>query len=389
MDKELKGTVESIKKRFADGIVNFGDDSRIVKCMRRALAGEDLTIAFLGGSITQGSLASEPKFCYAYRTYAWWEKNFPQSEISYWNAGIGATTSQLGVARVQEDVLSQRPDFVVVEFSVNDEDYNLRFEETYESLVRVILAAPWKPALLLVHNVRYDDGGNAAFLHRPVGERYHIPSVSMKPVLYGTIPARSISPDFLHPNDLGHELVAGVITNYLEGPKQKALALGPDKNAGGIMDFEDAFLPLPVTITQSSYENSRRYRNYQIMPIECDGFSRDGAPQYSISDCFKRGWTAYKVGARIAFRVLGPNIAVQYRKTVRRPAPVARLILDGDQSSAITLDSNFTEDWGDCLYLETILEHGSEGEHTIEIEIVQASKEDKEGFYLVSVIAGA
>jgi len=183
--------------------------------------------------------------------------------------------------------------------------------------------------------------------------------------------------------------VAGVITNYLEGPKQKALALGPDKNAGGIMDFEDAFLPLPVTITQSSYENSKRYRNYQIMPIECDGFSRDGAPQYSISDCFKRGWTAYKTGARIAFRVLGPNIAVQYRKTVRRPAPVARLILDGDQSSAITLDSNFTEDWGDCLYLETILEHGSEGEHTIEIEIVQASKEDKEGFYLVSVIAGA
>lgn len=394
MDKELREAVEGIKKRYADGLVNAGDDSRIVKCMRRALAGEKLTIAFLGGSITQGSLASEPKNCYAYRTYHWWEQSFPQSEISYWNAGIGATTSHLGVARVQEEVLSQQPDFVIVEFSVNDEDFSLHFEETYESLVRVILAAPWKPALLLVHNVRYDDGGNAELLHRPVGERYHVPCVSMKPVLYakiaeGGLEARSITPDNLHPNDLGHELVAGVITTYLEQPKQKAIALGAKKDAGGPTDFEDSFLPLPVPLTRSSYENLMRYRNYQITPTLCSGFVQDDAPQYSISDCFKRGWTASEKGAKIVFRVAGPNIAVQYRKTVRKPAPVARLILDGDKSEAITLDANFEQEWGDCIYLETVLEHGGEGEHTVEIEIVEASEEDKECFYLVSILARA
>lgn len=393
MDKNLQDAIAKVKEKYDDGLVNAGDDSRIVKCMQRALAGRALTVAFLGGSITQGSLASTPQGCYAYRTFEWWEKNFPDSKISYWNAGIGGTTSHLGVGRVSEEVLSQRPDFVIVEFSVNDEDVNPHFEETYESLVRVILEAPWKPALMLVHNVRYDDGGNAELIHRPVGERYRLPSVSMKPVLYakvaeGTLDKRSITPDDLHPNDLGHELVAGVITNYLEKLRQKALELGPDQNCGGEADKEDHFLPLPLAITRSSYENVKRYRNYQITPVACQGFLQDDEPQKAIADCFKRGWTAKEKGARIAFRVSGENIAVQYRKTVRKPAPIATLYLDGNRREGIELDANFTETWGDCLYLETILEHGTPGEHLVEIEITETSEEDAETFYLVSLIAG-
>ena len=379
--------------RFEDGLVNAGDDSRIVKCMRRALAGERITVAFLGGSITQGCLSSTPRTCYAYRTYDWWEKNFSDAEILYWNAGIGGTTSHLGVARLREEVLSQRPDFVIVEFSVNDEDVNPHFEETYESLVRRILSASWKPALMLVHNVRYDDGGNAELIHRPVGERYHVPSVSMKPSIYakvadGTIDRRTITPDDLHPNDLGHEYVAGVITSYLEGVREKAKKLGAKADCGGERDDEDSFLPLPIPLTRSSYEKTMRYRNYQIVPTINDGFTPDDAPQNSISDCFKRGWTAREKGARICFRVRGGNIAVQYRKTVRKPAPVATLYLDGDRKRGIVLDANFTEDWGDCLYLETILEHGEPAEHDVEIEITQTSDADAECFYLTSLIVG-
>lgn len=378
---------------YRDGLTVAGDDSRIVKCMQRALAGEKLTVAFLGGSITQGCLASEPKLCYAYRTYDWWERSFPAAEISYWNAGIGATTSHLGVARLREDVLSQKPDFVIVEFSVNDEDASPHFKETYESLVRRILLAPWKPALMLVHNVRYDDGGNAEAIHRPVGERYRVPSVSMKPSIYarvaqGQIEKRSITQDDLHPNDLGHEYVAGVITTFLEDVRKKALMFGADADAGGEADETDSFLPLPIPITRSSYENVERYRNYQITPVENDGFKQDNTPQQAIADCFKRGWKASDAGDRIKFRIRGENIAVQYRKTVNKPAPVAMLYLDGDRSRGITLDANFTEDWGDCLYLQNVLEHGILAEHTVEIEITEAGPEDKEVFYLVSLIAG-
>ncbi len=80
------------------------------------------------------------------------------------------------------------------------------------------------------------------------------------------------------------------------------------------------------------------------------------------------------------------SIAVQYRKTVRRPAPVATLILDGDKEHTIELNANFEEDWGDCLYLQTVLEHGEYGRHTVEITISETHEDDREVFYLVSLI---
>ena len=43
--------------------------ARLKECMRRAEMGEELTIGFLGGSITQGSLATEHENTYAYRVF--------------------------------------------------------------------------------------------------------------------------------------------------------------------------------------------------------------------------------------------------------------------------------------------------------------------------------
>ncbi len=375
---------------FEKGIVNRGNDCRIARCMRRAMAGKSLRLAFLGGSITQGSLATRPEFCYAYRVYEWWKNHFPQADFEYINAGIGGTTSHLGVGRVQEEVLSRRPDFVIVEFSVNDDDTDPHFQETYESLARRILSAEGNPALLLVHNVRYDDGGNAESIHRPVGDHYDLPSVAVKPVVYakiaeGALDKRAVTPDDLHPNDLGHELVAGVITCYLQKVKEKVEKEAAGNAAEDVSEKDD-FLPLKAPLTASAYENAVRLRNDVLTPVSREGFEPDRTPQSCVADCFKKGWSASKVGERIVFHVEGSCLAVQYRKTIRRPAPVAALILDGDREHPVTLDANFLEEWGDCLYLETILEHGRPGSHTVEIEITQAGPEDRERFYLVSLI---
>ena len=41
--------------------MNIMDKERLINCIRRAENGEELTIAFFGGSITQGSLADKPE----------------------------------------------------------------------------------------------------------------------------------------------------------------------------------------------------------------------------------------------------------------------------------------------------------------------------------------
>ncbi len=369
---------------FEKGVINTGDDSRIRQVMRRAANGEALTIAFLGGSITQGCLASTPEGCYAYLTYAWWKEAFPKADFTYINAGIGGTTSHLGTGRVEEDVLQYEPDFVIVEFSVNDADDSAHFQETYEGLVRRILKAPSAPALLLVHNVRYDDGGNAEQIHAPVGAYYHLPSVSMKPTIYaqvaaGNIKNRDITQDDLHPNDAGHALVAGVITHYLQSVKE---AVENDAAAWG---QDTPFGVLPGPLTANGYENAHRYRNDELQPVLCEGFVKDETEQSAVSDCFKKGFMASRKGDKIVFEAEGASIGVQYKKTMKGPVPKALLTLDGDTAHPILLDGNFDEDW-DCLYLETILEHGEHKMHRIEIELTEAHENDAEPFYLVSLI---
>lgn len=79
-------------------------------------------------------------------------------------------------------------------------------------------------------------------------------------------------------------------------------------------------------------------------------------------------------------------IAVQYRKTIRRPALRAQLVLDGDTAHAAVLDGNFDEDWGDCLYLQPILHHGEQKNHTVEITILPTEDETPTEFYLMALI---
>lgn len=369
---------------YRKGIANVGNLSRLQRVMSRAQKGESLRIGFIGGSITQGSLSSTPKLCYAYHVYEWWCRTFPNAQFTYVNAGIGGTTSQFGVARVDSDLLSQKPDFVIIEFSVNDESTE-HFMETYEGLVRRVYGADWDPAVLLVHNVYYHNGANAQLMHGRIGRHYNLPSVSMQSTIYpevvaGRIENRDITPDDLHPNDTGHGLVADVITYFLEQVREQEMC-----EEHSMEKAADAGENLPAPLTQNTYEHSIRYRNNNSNPV-LQGFVADDTPQKDITDCFKYGWTASKVGDSITFTVEGSNIGVQYRKSVKGPAPVAEVIIDGDHNHTQRLDANFDETWGDKLELDTILEHGENRAHQVEIRLVEAPENIAVPFYLVSVI---
>lgn len=382
---------------FGQGVANPGYIWNIKEVMRRADAGEKLTIGFIGGSITQGSLSSTPQKCYAYLVYKWWVDTFPEAEFKYVNAGIGGTTSQFGVARAEDDLLAAKPDFVIAEFSVNDESTE-HFEETYEGLVRKILSSEFHPALMLVHNVCYNNGASAELVHSRIARHYNLPSVSMQSTLYKALlncrfDNRRITPDDLHPNDCGHELVSMVITKRLEEIKNTVkaeyeTAKTADKffNSASMTSKSAQPDALPAPLTANAYEDSVRYRNDNSTPV-LDGFTADTSEQRDITDCFKKGFTASKKGAGITFKVSGSCIAVQFRKTINKPAPIATAIIDADESNAVKLDANFDETWGDKLELYTLLEHGENKEHTVQIKITEAGDADVSEFYLVSVIA--
>lgn len=363
--------------------------TRLKNLMKRAAKGESLVIGFLGGSITQGSLSSTPKTCYAYLVYEWWKKSFPNAAFSFVNGGIGGTTSHYGGARAWKDVLCYRPDIVTVDFSVND-DANEFFEETYEGMLRRLLAAPSAPAVVVLNNVFYDTGKNAQDYHNRIADHYGIPHVSIKDTVYpdvesGKIVRADITPDNLHPNDKGHRLVADEICKLLDSIKaemeEETIA---GENIEGKSTKTEASVLLPAPLTENACEHSRLI---QIQDNEAilDGFLVDPIEKKGMLDIFKNGWTAAHTNDKISFEIECSCLAVQYRKSVQQPVPKAKAVIDGDEAHAVILDGNFTEDWGDCLYLEPLLHHAEKKVHRIEITVTDA-KDIVRPFYLVSLI---
>ena len=211
-------------------LMQTGNPARLQKAIGRARQGEDVTVAFIGGSITQGAGAVPIHTeCYAYKTF----ENFcslagrgTEENIHYVKAGVGGTPSELGMLRYERDVLRDgtvEPDVAVVEFAVNDGGDETG-GECYDSLVRKILSAPNAPAVILLFAVFADDWNLQERL-RPVGEAYDLPMVSIRDAVVeqfgkkaGTGKVFSKAAffyDCYHPSNLGHRVMADCVAHLL------------------------------------------------------------------------------------------------------------------------------------------------------------------------------
>lgn len=121
-----------------------GDLSRLAQVIRKAQAGGEINIGFLGGSITEGRGAANVQDCYVSQVYKWWYEAFPLAQINVINAGVGGTSSYLGVHRVDAELLVHKPDLVFMEFAVND-TFTEFCMNSYENLIRKILMSESNP----------------------------------------------------------------------------------------------------------------------------------------------------------------------------------------------------------------------------------------------------
>lgn len=360
---------------FNSSIVNIGDINYMAGVFNKIENQKKLNIVYLGGSITMGCDASSEENRYVNLSVKWWNRKFPDSQVEWFNAGIGATTSQFGVARAESHVLSKNPDLVFVEFSVNDDNTQM-FMETYESLIRNLLKAPSVKAVLIINNLFYDNGRNAQGIHNNIGMHYNLPIVSVRDYIYpeimlGNINRADYTDDMLHPKNIGHKMIADLVCNMLDVEYDYYKKLG-----GGVKPA------LPEKFTECRFEDSKWYQNYNCSP-EMHGFSADTHKADKFSDPFKDGWIAGKKDSSIIFKVTGSIIMLQWRRTVNQPAPIASVSIDGGKQTV--LDANFEETWGDFCCLTTLAENLDKGEHTVTVKIEQEGKADSK-FMVISVI---
>ena len=328
--------------------------SRLKAVMKKAEARKPVTVAVIGGSITQGSSATKPENSYASIMKKWWQETFPETTINYVNAGIGGTDSYLGVHRMGPDLLDYNPDFVIVEFSVNDAN-NSFYKTTYENLVRRVILQDNSPAVLLLYMTQ-DDGTSAQNNHVYTGFNYKLPQISYHDMILKELEAErikwtEISPDNIHPNDKGHAICGEVIWRYLNSVYEA-------------LDEPDEPLDLTAIkpLSPEVYMNGGIFDNTSISADKAEGFAPGGVAWGE----FGKGWQA-KAGGSITFTVKAKRIGILFDRSVSGTYGTATVTVDGKEVG--TLEGDFTGGWGNSVYAKEIFAEKDEAVHTVTVTV--------------------
>ena len=201
------------------------------RVFQKLKAGEDVGIAYFGGSITAAP-------GWRVKTFKWFKDTFPKATVREINAAIGGTGSDLGVFRCGAEVIAQRPDLVFVEFNINDGSPTNDFRKaTMEGIVRQLWASPTKPEIVFVYTTSRDLNCKRVS-HPAVAKYYNIPDIDLQPPLVAALnrsdlpkpteaqlknpklnwkaPGQVFISDSVHPNEMGHTIYTDTIVAYLK-----------------------------------------------------------------------------------------------------------------------------------------------------------------------------
>ncbi len=354
---------EITQEMFKKSLVNKGDVSRIVKLIEKAEKGEQITIAFLGGSITQGCNSTVYEKCYVELTYNWFKEKFDNVNVKHINAGVGATGSLIGVHRVDRHIINQNPDIVFVDAAVNDdEDYSCKV--AYESVIRKLLSSPSKPAVVEVF-MTMDTGFNVQEQEVEVGKRYNVPMISFRDALKCQVESNilkysEVLTDEVHPNDDGHYIISQLLINFINSVYENDYKKGKETN------IVDNTLETSC-VFGDRYINGTILNNSTITPKEIIGFENyeEGLQVFQNGWRFNEGISSK---GKLSFEVEAKNIILLYKKCVSENA--GKFAIKVNCKEKVMIDTYFKDGWGDYSATE-ILELSDEKKmYKIEVNVI-------------------
>ncbi|MDD5053131.1 MAG: SGNH/GDSL hydrolase family protein [Sulfuricurvum sp.] len=332
-----------------------GNLDRLFTVFNKALNGGNVVIGGLGGSITEGTASTSVDKRYINIVYVWWKNTFPKANITLINAGIGSTASDYGAMRVNRDLLSKNPDFVVVDYAVNDATSEPEYKLSFEGVVRQILKAPQHPAVMLLF-MTTNAGVNSQDFKIPVGIKYELPMVNYHDAVWPEVQAgrliwSTIGNDYIHPNDVGHALTAEMICLALDKAYQKY-------NSANVPVINST---LPAPIFSNWYEFTSLYDGASLVPATNTGWTYDG------SVASRAGYRSSTPGSVLTFQLSGKVIYFSCWKTNGNAGKV-NVTVDG--VNPVVVDSWFDQTTFSYRYMLKIANNLSSGNHIVRIELL-------------------
>ena len=272
-------------------------DPRLQAVMQRLEAGEPMTLATIGGSITTGYAAQPPRE----RGWAALLAKSLGPKVKLVNAGVSGTDSAAGVQRLQAQVLDAQPDLVIVEFGVNDQwlDPAVR-GSSYEAILRKLLGAKKPPAVVVLGLTQQgNQPRDATDIQLKLAAHYGLASLDFGRWMQARVDLgedrwAALYDEPVHPNAMGHQRIALALAETL-----RAAARGPAGTAPA----------LPDALFGRTHEFTRLLTGDTLKPYQQRGFTRGGEvhPEWPGQ---QPGWVTKDDDAEAHFLVYGSEVAV-------------------------------------------------------------------------------
>lgn len=362
-------------ERHRDGIPHF---------LAKVANKEDVKVAYLGGSITAQD-------GWRVQTLANFNEEYPDSKFTEINAAIGGTGSDLGVYRLNFDVLQHDPDLVFVEFCVNDGGAAPeQIWRQMEGIVRQIWRHNIETDIVFVYTFRvghendYKSGKcpRSVSAMEQIAEFYGIPTLDFNiPVtqlcdhgklIYQAESAEEgkilFSTDGVHPLKEGHEVYTKLVCSSFRLMRAKNMDTP-------YPDPETRRAKLEKTFVADNYENAK------LVPIEESQLSGEWTLLSADSPV---AWTKHRLGrvvyqsdapgSKLTFRFKGSHVAIY--DILGPNAGQVWVTLDGEKRGPIPrFDSYCTYHRLATLVLGAGLDPDVEHEVTVEIDAEQPDRQ--------------
>lgn len=359
--------------------MNIGNNYRLKAVIEKAQAGEEITFAAIGGSITESGGAAKYTDGYAYQIYEKFKQEYGAgdgSKVKFVNAGVGGTPSTFGIMRYERDIVAKTtdpdglPDIVIVEYAVNDggEPTN---HGAYESLVKNILMQPNDPVVILLFSV-FPGGFTLQNELKKIGETYDLMMVSIKDGPYAYVgkgkkwTEEEFYSDQYHPSSLGHGVMADALFHTIREAYEMPTA-AQDIDLDVPPAYSTAYVGLR-TIFKDDYDEG--------INLSLGSFSEDDPNAYTslaVGKVYANNFHHVSGTESLTFTIHSKNMLLAYRAVSDPNFGEIDVYVDGKKVR--TINGN-TGGWGQS---ETVLIFAEDtaAEHHIEIKMAPGSENKK------------
>ena len=310
-------------------VISTGNNERMKKVIEKARKGEDVTLAYIGGSITQGYNAGTTEIFAKLSSDYFRETYATTGKVNYVNAGLSGTPSLLGLIRSDRDIFEAKPDVVFIEFAVNDAQDNQN-KAAFESLLRKALTQEQEPAVVLLFSVT-EDGYTCQTNMQLIGMNYGLPMISVPNAIQlefdaGRMIWKDWADDGSHPNKNGQKLYSEFIIHYWNK-----------------VDAEEPSAPyiLREKMLNLNYTTMKMADKETLKVLDAGSFREE-----SGHEAFTKGWVKSKDAKEnnsFVFEVDCRSLFLVYKEANNAEFGTAEVYVDGEKMMTIT--SNKESGW--------------------------------------------